>query len=112
MATGFKDLRVLLDRERTASGQLRGAGRRAVVELVEALHAGGASYREIADGVGVEFHTLMSWRYDREPSAALLPVRVSVAPPVRTIAVHGPHGLRIEGLSLDELATLLLRLSQ
>jgi transposase len=112
MTTSLKDLRALMERERTPGGQLRGSGRRAAVDAIERLHAAGASYREIADGVGVKFQTLMSWRFTAERSTALVPVRVSSpAPAARALVVHGPRGLRIEGLSLDELATLWSRLS-
>jgi hypothetical protein len=70
------------------------------------------SYREIADGVGVKFQTLMSWRFDRASAPALVPVRVeAMAAPARTLTLHGPRGVRVEGLSLEDVAALLLRLS-
>jgi len=110
MATGLKELRALIERERTAGGQLRRPARGAVVEVIERAHAQGASYREIASMLGVKLQTLMSWRgQEQSSSTALVPVRVSV--PARIVVVHGPRGLRVEGLSLDEIAALWSRLS-
>jgi len=86
-----------------------------VVAAVEEAHAQGASYREVAATLGVKFHTLMSWRGQeqqrRSRSSALVPVRVAATPVARGLIVHGPRGLRVEGMSLDELAVLIARLS-
>jgi transposase len=115
MSTGLKELRSVIERGRTAGGQLRGQARTTVVAVVERAHAQGTSYRELAAALGVKFHTLMSWRgqehKQKSRSSALVPVRIAAAPVVRGLIVHGPRGLRIEGLSVDELAVLLARLS-
>lgn len=108
MTTGLKDLRALIERGRTASGQLRSETRGEVVDLIERARGAGTSYREIASAVGVKFQTLMSWRAQQK-STALVPVRVVM--PSRSVIVHGPGGLRVEGLSLDELVALWSRLS-
>jgi hypothetical protein len=115
MSTGLKELRSVIERGRTAGGQLRGQARTTVVAGVEHAHAQGASYREVATALGVTFHTLMSWRGQeqlrRPKNAALVRVRVAASPVERRLIVQGPRGLRIEGLSLDELAALWSRLS-
>jgi hypothetical protein len=115
MSTGLKELRSVIERGRTAGGQLRGQARTTVVAAVEQAHAQGTSSREVATALGVKFHTLMSWRGQeqqrRSKSTALVPVRVAAAPVARGLIVHGPRGLRVEGLSLDELAALWSRLS-
>jgi transposase-like protein len=108
----LKELRAVIERERTAGGQLRRPARTAVVEMIERAQAQGTSYREIASALGVKLQTLMSWRSQeqaRPQSTTLVPVRVSA--PARIVVVHGPCGLRVEGLSLDELAALWSRLS-
>lgn len=109
MATGLKDLRGLIERGRSAAGHLRGEARGEVVALIERTRSEGSSYREIADAVGVKFQTLMSWRAQQQ-STVLVAVRVSM--PSRGMTVHGPRGLRVEGLSLDDVAALWTRLSQ
>ena len=109
MASGLKDLRGLIERGRSAAGHLRGEARGEVVTIIERTRAEGSSYREIADAIGVKLQTLMSWRAQQQ-STALVAVRVST--PSRGMTVHGPHGLRIEGLSLDDIAALWTRLSQ
>ena len=75
-------------------------------------------YEAIAEALGLEQDALYRLRWVERSRTqggrherGLVSVRV--APPVdaKTLVVHGPLGLRVEGLTLDELAELLRRLS-
>ena len=82
-----------------------------MARLIEQAHADGASYGAIASAVQVSEQTLRRWRIARV-GTALAVVRVVAEPrSADTVTVHGPLGLRIEGLSLDGLAALLGKLS-
>jgi hypothetical protein len=60
------------------------------------------------------WRTVEHWLHDRtdaKPKAVLRPV--TVTPSVehaKTVIVHGPRGLRIEGLDVRQIAELLARL--
>ena len=72
----------------------------------------GAKVVEVATELGMKFQTLARWvgekraakRFERVEVVA---VPASAAP--RAIVVHGPRGLRIEGLDLDGVAELVRR---
>ena len=100
--------------EREALGR-RGRGRpypdafAARVQKVAA--AGGLERRQLRRELRVSDKTLAKWLPQPAPVARLVPVEVS-PPSVRSpFVVHGPAGLRIEGLDLDSLAELLRRLA-
>lgn len=85
----------------------------AALEYVEARTAQGAAEGTAAAEIGVAALTLARWRQER-PSA--VPRFVPVVVDEQTSSgsrfiVHGPGGLRIEGLDLDSLAELLRRLA-
>lgn len=74
----------------------------------------GASIVEVASEVGINFRTLARWlgarktgRFDRV--AVVAAPATTAAPVAPTIIVHGPHGLRIEGLDLIAVAELVRR---
>jgi hypothetical protein len=76
----------------------------------------GASIVEVASEVGINFRTLARWlgarktaRFGRVVVAA--PVTAAAAGATR-IVVHGPRGLRIEGLDLVAVAELLRRVCE
>lgn len=95
---------------RSAGGRLRAGARSEVVRLIEAAHGEGATYGAIAEMLGVSEQTVTRWRM-QATDMELAEVRiVDAASSAHELVVHGPHGLRIEGLSLDEVATLLGRL--
>ncbi len=75
----------------------------------------GASIVEVASEVGINFRTLARWlgarktaRFDRVEVVAT-PVTTGVA---TSIVVHGPRGLRIEGLGLAAIAELVRRVGE
>lgn len=76
----------------------------------------GASIVEVASEVGINFRTLARWVGARKTARF---GRVVVAAPVTTaanaavrIVVHGPRGLRIEGLDLVAVAELVRRVGE
>jgi hypothetical protein len=100
-----------------------GRGRRYPVELrgrviayVAARRAQSVTLRGASREVELPWRTVEHWLHDRKPAApattpAFRPVAVTpvvVAP--RMVVVHGPRGLRIEGLSVVEIAELCTRL--
>lgn len=68
------------------------------------LHAGG-SRTGACRALGLGPQTVERWR--ARPAF----VAVEVEPARSTLVVHGPAGLRIEGLDLDSLAALLRKLA-
>lgn len=88
--------------------------RRAALEYQKERENEGVSARRIAAELGVEKGTLSHWSRARKPSDGAFRAIEVVAEPVREtsrMVVHGPRGLRIEGLTLEELVSLLARLS-
>ncbi len=97
----------------------RGPGRRYPDELrrrgaayLRARQAAGAPLSAILRELGVRRETLAGWA---APAAAktrprFVPVTVMEAPAGR-IVVHGPGGVRVEGLDLAGVADLLRRLA-
>ncbi|MFO0646316.1 MAG: helix-turn-helix domain-containing protein [Polyangiales bacterium] len=75
----------------------------------------GATYEQIAETLGVPPSTLHRWsrEFGRETSdAATAPFRrVELVAAVPTMTLHGPCGLRVEGLDLDTLVALWRRLA-
>ena len=100
----------------------RGAGRRypsalrrVAVEYFRRRRAAGATLAAISRELGVKRHTLIGWTAAPEAAAALprfVPVSVVAETPATSrIIVHGPGGVRVEGLDLAGVAELLRRLA-
>ena len=88
------------------------AARTAALDWAERRERDGLGWVPIASELGVSPTTLRKWRESRgATSSAFRPVEL-VAPPSRScgIVVHAPGGLRIEGLSVAELAEFVRRL--
>lgn len=109
MTTELEVVRERLNKERSPSGRITEALRREVIAVVAQARKTGLGYREIAESIGVSFHTMMGWR-QRDKRQRLKPVRMST-PPRPSPTVHGPRGMRVEGLTVAEVAELWLRLS-
>ena len=107
--TSLKALRAAIEAGRTTGGRLRPEARAEVGRLIERAHGEGATYSAIAGEVGVSEQTLQRWRAAGSTSLAVVRV-VDATQAANGLVVHGPRGLRIEGLSLDDVATLLGRL--
>jgi hypothetical protein len=68
----------------------------------------GAWWSELARAIGVSEQTLKRWATPRATtSASLLPVEVIDAPPVGTVTLVSPTGLRIEGVAIVDAIAIL-----
>ncbi len=111
-----RDVRVLralvLKARRKKRGAFPSSLQRQLLSYAERRWAEGASTPVVAAETGVNRHTLAYWRAHQRTRTKLRAVRVveSENGPAGII-VHGPSGVRIEGLDLDGLAELLRRLS-
>jgi transposase len=88
--------------------------RRAASEYQRKREREGASLRAVAAELGVSDASLVRWSRHRGEAPAVFRAIEVVAEPMErgsAIVVHGPRGLRIEGLSVVELARLIERLS-
>lgn len=95
----------------------RGAGRRyppplrrIAVEYFERRRAAGATVEAISRELGVKRHTLVAWTSATESTQAprFVPVNVVAERTTpSTFVVHGPRGIRIEGLDLAGVIALL-----
>jgi hypothetical protein len=111
MTSSLKELRAAVEAGRTAGGRLRSGALLEVRRLIRDASLGGMTYAAIASAVDVTEQTIRRWRA-ADRGAVLAPVRiVDAPPPMHALIVYGPRGLRVEGLSVDDLATLLCRLS-
>jgi hypothetical protein len=85
-----------------------------LLSYVASRRAAGASWASLGAELGLAGRTLARWS-TATPSDAVVPFRpVHVQPPAPTLSpfvLRGPHGVVVEGLSLDDLSDLLRRLS-
>jgi len=99
----------------------RGAGKRYPKGLLEKLlsytvarRRQGATLVTIGEEVGMSWKTLARWMGGRKSRARF--ERVEVIEPVAVVArpliVHGPRGLRVEGLDVAGVAELLRKLDE
>ena len=73
----------------------------------------GATLLAVGGELGMNWKTLARWVGERKAAPRF--ERVQVAAPAaapRTLVVHGPRGLRIEGLDVDGVAELVRRLGE
>lgn len=111
-----KELREALARaDRSGTGRpYPGTLRRAAIEYQHKRQREGVSLHAVAAELGMSEATLARWsRRREEPTAAFRAIEVVAEPADMSgaIVVHGPRGLRIEGLSVEGLARLIERLS-
>jgi hypothetical protein len=77
----------------------------------------GASIVEVASELGINFRTLARWLGERKASSfgrveVVAAKAITAAAGAPTIVVHGPRGLRIEGLDLTGVAELVRRVAE
>ena len=109
---------VLSLRSELARIERRGRGRayptalrNRVTAYVESRRAEGASMAMIGAELALCVSTLLRWKKIRPRAASFERVLVVAdKAPVSTVVVHGPCGLRIEGLGVAEVAELCRRL--
>jgi transposase-like protein len=93
----------------------RGRGRRIpaalrkrITEWATARRGRGTWWSELARQVGVPAQTLMRWAAARnERSLLLRPVEVLESAPDRSVTIVSPSGLRVEGLTITDVITIL-----
>lgn len=95
----------------------RGAGRRyspalrrMAMEYFRGRRAAGAGVAAISRELGVKRHTLVAWIAAPEAPATasrFVPVSIVADAAVSRIVVHGPGGVRVEGLDLVGVIALL-----
>jgi transposase len=76
--------------------------------------AEGATLREIASELGVGTETVRNWIQGRPPRKPRAVRQVTIAPrrtPTTSMVIHGPAGVRIEGVDVATVAALLKELS-
>jgi hypothetical protein len=87
--------------------------RQRVLDAVDAHVAAGAEPTRLARSLGLPYRTIVRWRERR--GSLFRPVIIDGAEEASArevrIVVHGPAGLRVEGLDVPALAELLRRLS-
>jgi len=69
----------------------------------------GAQLLEVGEELGLSDKMLTRWLSGRRKTREFGRVEV-VAPAARSLTVHGPRGLRVEGLDIDGVAELVKRL--
>ena len=85
------------------------------VQYAKKRLSGGASAREVAGELGLIGWTLQRWlqreqRGDIKPTGSFVRLEVTSVPPQAPV-VHGPCGVRVEGLGLEGIAALMRSLS-
>lgn len=78
-----------------------------ITEWVTAQRERGAWWCDLSRALGVSTETLTRWAAARRDGAAMLPVDVVDAPPIGTVTLVAPTGLRIEGVSIDAAIAIL-----
>lgn len=102
--------RALATAERSGPGRaFPGEVRARAIAYVDRRRSDGATDEQIARELGIPAMTFRRWVGSR--SAAFRAVAVIEEAASAPLVVHGPRGLRVEGLDLDHLVELWGRLS-
>ena len=80
-----------------------------VLSYTVARRRQGAELLAVGAELGISWKTLQRWLGGKRKERQFERVEV-VAPPTHVLTVHGPRGLRIEGLDVDGVAELVRRL--
>lgn len=79
-----------------------------ITAWVAAQRERGAWWCDLSRELGISADTLKRWAAPRTSSdATMLPVEVVDAPPIGTVTLVAPTGLRIEGVSIDAAIAIL-----
>jgi transposase len=91
--------------------------RERILGYIEERHGEGISRTRACDELGLDWGNVHRWKTGRDPrsTTSFRRVRVIAAPdPVAAraaqLVVHGPRGLRVEGLDVEGVVDLLRRL--
>jgi len=92
--------------------------RQAINRYADIRRADGVTSKQVAEELGVKWHTLMHWRTGRPKKKALVPVNIIKSPLVshaeltaKAIIVRLGRGVTVEGLDIGQLAQLIRSLS-
>lgn len=80
--------------------------RKRIAVHVREQRAAGMQLKRIAEGIGVSPTLLHRWEVARGGAFRRVELSVGAAKPARYV-LHAPHGVRVEGLALEELVTVL-----
>jgi hypothetical protein len=109
-------LRREIGRRESARGRLRRDLRERCERYAAAREAAGAAQKLIASELGVSAMSVQRWLRAKQKATttAMVPVRVVAPRPHQELAeslvMTTPRGLRVEGLDLDALCTVIGRL--
>jgi hypothetical protein len=109
LSTEINQLRAALAEARRRHGRAYPAELRAqVLRLVDRAEWEGRSPCAMAKSLGLAPTTLLGWQRTAPATSPFLPVVVRDLPPAPRAALSLvlPSGVRVEGLSLDDVATL------
>ena len=104
---------------RRAVEQLEGRGRRRrfpkplrskLISYIRRRREAGCSMKDIGDEIGLSFKTVSRWLTVKSEPTSFRRVQVVREQPRGALTVHGPHGVRVEGMAVEDLAELLRRL--
>jgi hypothetical protein len=116
--TEIEELRALVRQDRRASkGPFSPELRERLKDFLRRRWQAGESLRELGRQLGLSHHTVQFWRSHwgecKQRGAQLRRVEVISETPLvsNTLTVHGPAGIRIEGLTADDVAELWRKLS-
>ena len=82
-----------------------------LIAYIRVRRQAGATLKTIASEIGIGFKTISRWLLEEHKGPAFRRVQVVEQQPKRRLTVHGPCGLRVEGMALEQLAELLRRLA-
>ena len=109
MDTDLQDLRRALATRRR--GRLPSTLQKRALAYARRRHRAGVDHRDIATTLGLSHETIRRWVGGRAVDVVKpLPIAIvesDKAPVARAVSVISPAGFRVDGLSLDEAATLL-----
>lgn len=103
----------LVESSRDTRGRVRpkGEAKERIAAYVLERRRAGSSLDRIAEQLGVSPVSLGRWTRGNSRRRRGVMRAVKVSSPSTPLVVHGPYGLRVEGLSLRQLAELLRKLS-
>jgi transposase len=82
-----------------------------VIAYAVAHHADGVTVKEIGNDLGMDWRTVQRWMEGKHvPGFEKLVVHQDTHEPARGLVMHGPGGVRIEGLDADTVVELLRKL--
>ena len=90
--------------------------REQAVRFLAKYQSRGGSLRQAAEALGVDNSTLYFWSrvgVKKKRRVKVLPVTIDEAAlgGVRGLVLFGPHGLRVEGVGIEDIAALIRALS-